>query len=56
VSELVAEDAETAWRVAESPGYFGGRGLFDEEGTQGLVLTMQGLLGGAEESGSPRIY
>jgi hypothetical protein len=51
MAELVAEDAETAGRVAKELGSFGGEEILDKEGTQRLVLAMQGLLGGEEEGG-----
>ena len=50
-AELVAEDAKTAGRVAKELGSFGGREVFDKEGTERLVLAMQGLLGAEEEGG-----
>jgi len=51
MAELVAEDAKTAGRVAKELGSFGGREVFDKEGTERLVLAMQGLLGAEEEGG-----
>jgi len=51
VAELVAEDAETAGRVTEAPRRFVGRESLDELGAQGFVLALEGLFGGAEESG-----
>ena len=51
MAELMAEDTETAGRVTEVPGSYGGREVFEKESTQRLVLAMQGLLGGEEEGG-----
>ena len=51
VAELVAEDAEGAGGVAEAlRGLRRGQAL-DEVGAQGLVLAVEGLLGGQEEAG-----
>jgi len=49
VAELIAEDAEGAWGVAEASGDVGGGLVIDEEGTEGFVLALQGELGGKEE-------
>src|SRR5207245_6735903 len=51
VAELMGEHAETTRRIAEAPSGLGRSDLIDEEGAQGLVLALAGLLGGEEESG-----
>ena len=51
MAELVAEDAEPAGGITEALGGLGRRELFDEVGAQGLVLALEGLLGGEEEGG-----
>jgi hypothetical protein len=49
MAKLVAEHPETAGRVAEALGGFGGREFFDEEGAEGFILAMDALVGGEEE-------
>ena len=51
VAKLVAQDAEGAWGVAEASRDLLGGAVFDEVGTQGLVLALQGMFGGKEEPG-----
>jgi hypothetical protein len=51
VSELIGEHAKAAGRIAEAPGGPGRRDLFGEEGARGLVLALEGQLGGEEKSG-----
>jgi hypothetical protein len=45
VAELVAEDAESARGIAEASGHFDRRELFEKVGAQGLVLSLEGVLG-----------
>jgi hypothetical protein len=49
VPELIAEHAEGAWRVPEAASDVAGGLVIDEEGTEGLVLALQGELRGEEE-------
>ena len=49
VAELVTEDTKSARGIAETAGDLGGGLLVDEESAQGLVLALQGKLGGEEE-------
>jgi hypothetical protein len=49
VAEAVAEDAEGPWGVAEALGRLGRGEFFDEEGAEGFVLAVAGLLWGKEE-------
>ncbi len=42
-AELVDEDAEAPGRVAEASGHLGGWEAVDEEGSEGLVLSMGGV-------------
>ena len=49
VAELVTEDTKSARGIAETAGDLGGGFLVDEESAQGLVLALQGKLGGEEE-------
>ena len=56
VSEQIGEHAKAAGRIAEAPGGLGRRDLFGEEGAQGLVLALEGQLGGEEKSGGISLY
>jgi hypothetical protein len=47
--ELITEDAEGAWGVAEAAGDIAGWLLIDEAGAEGFVLTLQRELRGKEE-------
>jgi len=49
VSELMAEDAEEAWGVAEAAGDVCRGLLIDEVSTESFVLALQGELRGEEE-------
>ena len=49
VAELIAEDAEEAWGVAEAASDVGGGLLIDEEGAECFVLALQRELRGKEE-------
>jgi hypothetical protein len=49
MAELITQDAEGTWGIAEAAGHVGGRLLFDEVSTQGFVLALQGELGRQEE-------
>jgi hypothetical protein len=51
VAELVTEDAEGAWRIAEALRGLGGRPSLDEVGTEGFILAMERLFRGKEEGG-----
>ena len=53
VAELVDEDAETSRRVAEASGRLGRWEAVDEEGPEGLVLSMGGV-GGLQEAAGQR--
>ena len=50
VAELITQDAEGAWRVAEAFGHLSRGILIDEEGAEGLVLALERELGGKEEA------
>ena len=52
-AELVDEDAEASRRVAEASGGLGRWEALDEEGPQGLVLSMGGV-GGLQEAAGQR--
>jgi hypothetical protein len=54
VTELMAQDAERTWRIAETGGDLVGGELFDEIGAEGFVLAVQGVLGSEEEVGGIR--
>jgi len=45
VTELVAENAETAGRISEAPGSSGGGDAVDEKSAQGLVMTVRRVAG-----------
>jgi len=49
MAELMAEDPKSAAGIAEAAGDIGGGLSVDEEGTQGLVLTLHRELGREEE-------
>ena len=49
MAELMTQDAEGAWGIGEAAGDVGGGFLLDEEGAEGLVLALEGELGGQEE-------
>jgi hypothetical protein len=49
MTELMAQDAEGAFGVAEAASDFGGRLLIDEVSAEGFVLALQGELRGEEE-------
>jgi hypothetical protein len=49
VPKLVAEDAKGTRGVAETTGHLVGRLTLDEKGTQGFILSVEGLFGGQEE-------
>ncbi|MBM3749024.1 MAG: hypothetical protein FJW34_24925 [Acidobacteria bacterium] len=51
VAELMTQDTETAWGVAEATGRFGGREMLNEVGAESFVLAMERLFGGEEEGG-----
>ena len=53
VAELVDEDAEAPRRVAEAGGRLGRGEAVDEEGSEGLVLSMGGV-GGLQEAAGQR--
>jgi hypothetical protein len=48
--KLVAEDAKGSWGVAETTGDILGGLAFDEKGTQGFVLPVEGFFGCQEEA------
>ena len=50
IAELMDEDAKATRRVAEPPGRLGGGDALDEEGAEGLVLSMVGVCGLQEEA------
>ncbi len=43
--EFMAQNAEATGRIAKALGGLGGGETLDEEGAQGLVLPMDGVLG-----------
>jgi hypothetical protein len=49
VSELVAQDAEGTRGVAEPAGHLMGLTPFDEKGSKGFILSVQGLFGAQKE-------
>ena len=49
VAELVTQDAEGAWRVAEAASDVGGGLLVNEVSTESFVLALQRKLRGEEE-------
>jgi hypothetical protein len=49
VAELITQDAEGAWGIAEAAGDVGGGFLPEEVSTEGFVLTLHGELRGQEE-------
>jgi hypothetical protein len=49
VTELVAQDPEGAWGIAEPSGDIRGGLLIDEKSAQRLVLSLEGELRGEEE-------
>jgi len=51
LAEARAENAEGTGRIVEALGNFPGRVLVEEESPQGLVLTLAGQFGSAEEVG-----
>jgi hypothetical protein len=53
IAELMDEDAKTARCIAEPPGRFGGGDTLDEEGPEGLVLSVSGV-GWLQEQASQR--
>jgi hypothetical protein len=55
VAELIAEDAEGVGGVSEAAGDLGSGQFLDEEGAQGLVLTMERRFGAEEELGLARM-
>src|SRR5439155_1558783 len=50
VAELVAKDTKGAGGIAEAAGDVGREFLVHEEGAEGLVLALEGGLGGEEEA------
>ena len=50
-TEVVTENAEGAWRVAEALSHLLGGGAFQEVGAKGLVLALGGGGGLEEEAG-----
>ena len=51
LAELMAQDAESAWAIAEAPGRLGRAESLDEIGPQGFVLPVGGVLGHEEDPG-----
>ena len=49
VAELITQDAEGAWGIAEAAGDVGGGLVLDEVSTEGFVLALHGELRGQEE-------
>ena len=49
VAELITQDAEGAWGIAEAAGDVGGGLFLDEVSTEGFVLALHGELRGEEE-------
>ena len=47
--ELMTQNTQEAWRVAETPRDVAGGGSLDEAGLQGFILSMQRLFGAEEE-------
>ena len=54
MAEVVTEDAERTGRIAEAAGDLVGRTAIDEVGAEGLVLSVQRVVGGEEEMGQGR--
>ena len=54
LAELVDEDAEAPWGVAEAASGLGTGEAIDEEGAEGLVLTVGGVGGFEEDAGEVR--
>jgi hypothetical protein len=49
VAELITQDAEGTWGIAEAAGDVGGRLLVEEVSAEGFILALHGELGGEEE-------
>ena len=49
VPELMTQNTQEAWRVAETPRDFAGGGFLDETGPQGFILSMKRFFGAEEE-------